>query len=81
MKPEDATHIHFDCQPGLIMEGTKVVEIHNAHGQHYWKATAKIGSLFGSEVEGELTGCGRTKEQALERLKEERKRLHDSLWE
>lgn len=80
MKPEGATHIHFDCHPGLVMEGTKVVEIHNAHGQHYWKATEQIGSIFGSEVEGELEAYGRTKEETLERLAVKRRELHDSLW-
>lgn len=74
------TIIHEDCNIGLQMEDARVVEIHNAHGQHYWKATSKIGSIFGSEVEGEIVGYGRTKEQALERLKEETRKLADSLW-
>lgn len=72
--------IHEDCQPGLTMEGVRVEEIRNAHGQHYWKAVAQIGSIFGSEVEGELTGIGRTRERALERLAQEQKRLYESLW-
>jgi len=71
---------HFDCQPGLTMEGAVIEEINNGHGQHYFKATAQIGTLFGSPVQGELTGIGATKEQALERLAEERKKLYESLW-
>jgi len=73
-------HIHYDCQPGLIMDGVIIEEINNAHGQHYFKVRSKIGYIFGSEVEGELSAIGATKEQALERLAEERKRLYDSLW-
>jgi hypothetical protein len=71
---------HEDTNPGLVTGGVVVEEINNAHGQHYWKATARIGSIFGAEVEGELTGMGPTKEQALERLKEEREKLYESLW-
>lgn len=80
MNHKNVTSMHMDCQPGLIMDGTKVVEIRNAHGQHYWKATARIGSIFGADVEGELNGIGRTKEQALQRLEEERKKLYESMW-
>lgn len=69
-----------DSEVGLTMQGTTVEEIHNAHGQHYWKATAQIGTIFGSEVEGELTGFGRTKEAALAALAKERRDLNDSLW-
>lgn len=69
------------CQTvGLTMENAVVTEHHNAHGQHYWKAVAQIGTIFGSEVDGELSGYGRTKEQALERLQQERIKLHESLW-
>lgn len=74
------TIIHEDCNIGLQMEGAVVKEIHNAHGQHYWKATSKIGTIFGSEVEGEIVGIGATREQALERLKEETRKLAESLW-
>lgn len=73
-------HIHEDSEIGMTMGETTVREIHNCHGQHYWIARAPIGTLFGQEVEGELKGIGATKEQALERLKEERKKLNDSLW-
>lgn len=73
-------NMHIDCEPGLIMESAKVLEIHNAHGQHYWKATKRIGSIFGAEVEGELEGIGTTKEQAVERLKQEQAKLYESLW-
>lgn len=73
-------HIHECCTPGLTMDGVVLTEIHNCHGQHYFKAVAQIGTIFGAEVEGELTGIGSTKEQALKRLDEERHKLHESLW-
>jgi hypothetical protein len=55
-------------------------EIQNGHGQHYFVATAEIGSIFGHEVHGQIRGIGPTKERALERLEEDRKRLYESLW-
>lgn len=64
----------------MVNGDISIHEIHNAHGQHYFKATQPIGSLFGHEVHGELTGMGRTKEKALENLTKERKKLYDSLW-
>jgi len=73
-------HIHYDCHPGLTMERAVVTEINNAHGQHYWKAVEQIGTLFGYEVDGEISAIGTTKEQCLARLAEERKKLHESLW-
>lgn len=79
-QPEPApAQCHCDS-PGLTMEGATVVEIHNAHGQHYFKATAEIGTIFGSEVEGQCEGIGATREQALERLQQDIKNLHESLW-
>ena len=45
-----------------------------------WKATCPIGTLFGSEVEGECSGTGATKEAALEALAKDRRNLNDSLW-
>lgn len=72
---------YHECKEiGLTMAEAEVREVHNAHGQHYWIAIAQIGSVFGAEVEGELKGIGKTKEQALERLAEERKKLAESLW-
>lgn len=79
-------HGHIDCgrrhccTPGLTTEGAVVTEVNTAHGQHFWKAVAKIGTIFGSEVEGEISAIGSTKEQALEHLAEERRKLHESLW-
>lgn len=70
---------HQCCTPGLVMEGVVLTEHTNSHGQHYWKAVAKIGAIFGSEVEGELTAIGTTKEQALEHMSEERRKLHESI--
>lgn len=63
-----------------MVDGVQIEEIHNAHGQHYFKATAKIGTIFGSEVEGEISAMGSTEEIALLNLAKERKELHESLW-
>lgn len=71
----------FVCKsPGMVNGDITVVEITNAHGQHYFKATQPIGSLFGQEVHGCCSGIGRTKEQALQRLAEDKKKLNESLW-
>lgn len=71
---------HFDCTPGLTMEGV-VFELLPNHGKPCWKASAQIGTIFGSEVHGELIGFGPTKEAALEKLHDEQRKLHESLWE
>ncbi len=47
----------------------------------YWQASTNDVFLFGSRVCCELVGRGRTKEQALERLEEEKRKLSESLWE
>ncbi len=82
-------HGHIDCQsskihiskhPGLTMSGANLSEELNCDGSKYWKATAKIGSIFGSDVEGEIMGIGKTQELALEHLESERKKLYESLW-
>lgn len=66
---------------GLTMGEARAKEILNAHGQRYWKATAKIGALFGSAVEGgDLEGIGRTQEEAIERLHNATVEFHESLW-
>lgn len=62
------------------MENPIIEEIHNAHGQHYWKATAQIGSIFGAEVEGQLVGIGTSEQKSLEHLDRERHKLAESLW-
>lgn len=71
--------IHEDCTPGLIMGGV-VFELCPNHGRPCWKAIAQIETIFGSEVEGELVGIGKTKQIALERLAEEKRKLHESLF-
>lgn len=78
---EQPISIHIDCSPGLTLAGAICEELPNALGGTYWKATAKIGSIFGSQVEGEICGIGKTREQAIKRLAEERKKLYDSLWD
>lgn len=70
---------HCDS-PGLTTDEPFLTEVNNAHGQHYWKAVAQIGTIFGSEVEGEISAMGSTREQALERLVEERRKFYESLW-
>jgi hypothetical protein len=45
-----------------------------------WKATCPIGTIFGSEVEGECIGTGATKEAALEALAKDRHNLSELLW-
>lgn len=71
----------FICQhPGLTTGNVKLEEVNNAHGQHYWKATEPIGTIFGEEVEGELSAMGSTKEIALANLAKEKQEMYDSLW-
>lgn len=71
----------FCCDSiGSTFEDVKLEERTNVDGSKYWYAEQAIGTLFGSEVEGACTGIGRTKEQALERLAEDKRRLNGSLW-
>ena len=72
---------HIDDQPGMTMQGIKLTQITPTHQPPYWKAEQEIGTLFGAEVDGGISAIGRTKEEALEHLKEERRKLHESLWE
>lgn len=65
-----------DSEIGMTMGDTTVKQLPDGT----WKATCPIGTLFGSEVEGECNGTGATKEAALEALKKDRKNLNDSLW-
>lgn len=65
-----------DTEIGMTMGETKVDQLPDGT----WKASCPIGTLFGSEVEGECSGIGPTKEAALRALAEDRKNLNDSLW-
>lgn len=76
----DSIQIHECHEPGLTMNGAVVTEIHSGNGQHYFKAVAQIGTIFGAEVHGEIEAIGSTREQALEHLAVERKKLYESLW-
>ena len=67
---------HIDRETGSTMGNTTVKQL--ADGA--WEATSPIGSIFGSEVEGECRGVGPTKEIALENLSKDRAKLHESLW-
>ena len=58
------------------MEGTQVEQMPDGK----WKARAKIGSIFGAEVEGELSGEGDTKEAALAALKKNQDELYEAIW-
>lgn len=81
MSEHDHEHCHFDCHPGLTMEGIRLEQRTQPDGvTKYWHAEQDIGSIFGSEVEGSCEGMGTTKEAAIEKLKEAVKRLHESLW-
>lgn len=68
--------VHTDTEVGMTMGDTTVKQLQDGT----WKATCPIGTIFGSEVEGECSGTGTTKEAALEALKQDRKNLNDSLW-
>ena len=72
--------IHEDTHVGLTMGNINVRETSDGLGGTCWIATSPIGSIFGSPVHGECKGIGRTKEQALERLKEDQRNLSESLW-
>lgn len=74
-------HHQFDCHPGLTMKGVIFEERTQPDGiTKYWRASSPIGTIFGSEVEGECEAFGTTREQALERLHGEIHKLHESLW-
>lgn len=72
----DGMVYHVDCEIGMQMGQTSVIQLPDGT----WKATCPIGSLFGAEVEGECRGTGRTKEEALAALADDRKKPNDSLW-
>jgi hypothetical protein len=65
-----------DSEIGMTMDETKTKEMPDGT----WEASAKIGTIFGAEVEGELTGKGASREEALAALAKERHELHESLW-
>lgn len=66
-----------DSEIGITMGDITVKQLPDGT----WKATCPIGTIFGSEVKGECSGIGATKEAALEALAKDRKNLNDSLWE
>lgn len=68
--------IHTDKEIGMTMGETKV----ECQPDGTWLATCPIGTLFGSDVEGECRGTGPTKEAALDALAKDRQNLNDSLW-
>jgi len=67
----------FVCSEiGMQMGDTTVSQLPSG----IWRATCPIGNIFGSPAEGECSGEGPTREDALESLKADRKQLYDSLW-
>lgn len=62
--------------PGMVNGDTKVEQ----QPDGTWLATCPIGSLFGASVEGECKGIGNTQDEALHALKDDQRRLHESLW-
>ncbi len=76
------THSAFhDEYVGMTMERATIKRKKNLTGlPDCFVATQKIGTIFGSAVEGEIEAIGRTEKEAMERLKVERNKLNDSLW-
>lgn len=72
----EPTHTFCCHEIGLTMGNTTVKQLPD----DTWKATAPIGTIFGSEVNGECSGVGPTKEAALEALAKDRHNLSESLW-
>lgn len=72
----DEIQIHVDTEIGMTMGETTVEQL--ADGT--WKAICPIGTLFGSEVDGQCMGVGATREEALAALKVDRKNLSESMW-
>ena len=67
----------LDCTPGIVM-GDTVVVVQLPDGT--WRATQEIGSIFGSEVEGQCSGAGATREEALAALRKDIANCHEALW-
>lgn len=65
------------CCPGLTMDADRI-SVRLPDGT--WKATQTIGSIFGSEVHGECSGKGATREEAEAALRTNIGNLYESLW-
>lgn len=65
-----------DSEVGMTM-GNTMIE-HTPEG--LFKITMQIETIFGAEVDGQISGVGRTLAEAKINLAEERRRLNDSLW-
>lgn len=76
MPKEQNIQCFMDSEIGMTMEAETIKQLPDGS----WLASAKIGSIFGSEVDGELSGTGPTREVAMAALKQCRKDLNDSLW-
>jgi len=62
--------------PGMVNGDTNVEQLPDGT----WLATAPIGCLFGSPVEGECRGTGDTQDAAIAALQADQDRLYESLW-
>lgn len=74
-------HIHHCDHIGVATGKATLTEKTQPDGvTKYWQASTEGLCLFGSEVRCELKGFGRTPEQALEHLEDEKRKLSASLW-
>ena len=65
-----------DQEVGMTL-GNAMIEV---TPEGLFKLTMKIETIFGSEVDGQISGVGRTMDEAKANLAEERRRLNESLW-
>jgi len=69
----------FICKhPGMVMDvdGTRLEVLPDGS----WQATRPIGSLFGSPVEGQCRGVGKTHKEAMDALRKDQDKLYEGLW-
>ena len=74
--PSSPATSHACHHPGLTMGETSLRRLPDGS----WIATAPIGTIFGSPVQGECTGTGATREEALASLDDDRRKLAESIW-
>ena len=80
MQAQAEIQMHYCESPGLTMADDLKWEHLPNHGKPCWKVTQQIESIFGSEVDGQCSGIGRTRKEALNRLQENQAKLYESLW-
>ena len=72
--------VHIDKLVGYDPGKQRWEQRTNVTGESYWHVTEEIGQLGGMSVSGHIEAFGRTREEALARLSEERKKLMDTFW-